>query len=85
MLVISTSELNSILSLITVSGEANFEMKRTGLTVDGFIQPSIARNLLEQPANMEKGLSQRFLWFAPNPPLRLLMIWKKSAVTFQHL
>lgn len=42
-------------------------MKQTGLTLGGFIQPSIARNLLEQPANMEKGLSQRFLWFVPKP------------------
>ena len=51
----------------TVSGEANFEIKRTGLTLGGFIQLSIARNILEQPANMEKGLSQRFLWFVPEP------------------
>lgn len=50
-----------------MSGEANFEMKKTGLTLGGFIQPSIARNLLEQPANVEKGLCQRFLWFAPKP------------------
>ena len=32
-----------------VSGEANAEMKLTGLTLGGFIQPSIAQNLLEQP------------------------------------
>ena len=42
-------------------------MKQTGLTLGGFIQPSIARNLLEQPANVEKGLCQRFLWFVAKP------------------
>ena len=35
-----------------VSGE---EMETTGLTVGGFIQPSIAGNILDQPANAEKG------------------------------
>lgn len=50
-----------------VSGEANFEMKLTGLTLGGFIQPSIARNLLEQPTNVEKGLCQRFMWFVAKP------------------
>ena len=42
-------------------------MKLTGLTLGGFIQPSVARNLLEQHANAEKGLCQRFLWFVPKP------------------
>ena len=42
-------------------------MKVTGLTLGGFIQPSIARNLLEQQANVEKGLCQRFMWFVPQP------------------
>ena len=54
-------------SYYAVSGEANFEMKLTGLTLGGFIQPSIARNLLEQPANVEKGLCQRFMWFVAKP------------------
>ena len=42
-------------------------MKLTGLTLGGFIQPSITRNLLEQPANVEKGLCQRFMWFVAKP------------------
>ena len=42
-------------------------METTGLTIGGFIQPSIARNILEQTANAEKGLCQRFLWFVPQP------------------
>ena len=53
--------------VLVVSGDANFEMKQTGLTVGGFIQPSVARNLLEHHANVEKGLCQRFLWFVPKP------------------
>lgn len=55
----------------TVSGEANFDMKRTGLTVGGFIQPSIARNLLEQNASIEKGLCQRVLWCVPKPTVAI--------------
>ena len=50
-----------------MSGDANFAMKHTGLTVGGFIQPSIARNLIEIPTNVEKGLCQRFLWLVPKP------------------
>lgn len=42
-------------------------MPHTGLTIGGFIQPIVARNLLEQPVNIEKGLCQRFLWIAPKP------------------
>ena len=56
-----------LLSLNVVGGEANFEMETTGLTVRGFIQPSIVRNILDQQANAEKGLCQRFLWFVPQP------------------
>ena len=48
-----------------MSGDANFLMKVTGLTLGGFIQPSIARSLLEQPANVDKGVCQRFMWFSP--------------------
>lgn len=53
--------------LFIVGGGANFEMETTGLTVGGFIQPSIARNILDQQANAEKGLCQRFLWFVSQP------------------
>ena len=50
-----------------VSGEANFIMTSTMLTIGGFTQPVLARSLIELPANSEKGLSSRFLWFFPNP------------------
>ena len=48
-----------------MTGEANFSMSTTSLTVGGFNQPSVARNLIELPGNAEKGLSQRFLWLFP--------------------
>ena len=41
----------------TVSGEANFSMASTNLTVGGFTQPGVARALVDVPANTEKGLS----------------------------
>ena len=52
-----------------VSGEANFKMDHTGLTVAGFIQANVARGLIESMPNVEKGLSQRFHWLItkPNP------------------
>ncbi len=50
---------------IAVSGEANFAMQHTELTLGGFTQPCVARNMLENTANVEKGLCQRFLWLVP--------------------
>lgn len=46
---------------------SNFNMKHTALSVGGFIQPSAAKILIEAPQNIEKGLSQRFLWLSPKP------------------
>lgn len=51
----------------SVSGEANFAMSSTKLTVGGFTQPGVARSLIELPSNSEKGLFSRFLWFFPKP------------------
>lgn len=42
-------------------------MNYTGLTVGGFTQPSVARNLLELQPAVEKELVQRFLWIIPKP------------------
>jgi len=42
-------------------------MYHTGLTVGGFTQPTVAKNLIEAQGNVEKGLSQRFLWLFPKP------------------
>ena len=52
---------------ILVTGEANFSMDVTSLTVGGFNQPAVARTLIGLPGNAEKGLSQRFLWLYPKP------------------
>ncbi len=54
-------------STLPVSGEANFDMERTALTVGGFTQPIVARALIELPASVEKGLTQWFLWLSPKP------------------
>ncbi len=51
----------------SVTGEANFVMPTTSLTVGGFNQPAVARSLIELPGNAEQGLSQRFLWLFPKP------------------
>ena len=67
----------------SVSGEANFSMENTSLTIGGFTQPAVARPIIELPSNVEKGLSLRFLcflFFFPNlatasfKPLSLLMM-----------
>lgn len=50
-----------------VSGDANFSMSITGLTVGGFTQPTVARSFLQLPQAIEKGLVQRFLWIIPKP------------------
>ena len=48
-------------------GDANFTMETTGLTICGFTQPNVARNLIELQASVDKGLSPRFLWIFPKP------------------
>lgn len=53
--------------MFLVSGEANFVMKATALTIGGFTQPSVARALIDIPSNAEKGLSHRFIWLFPQP------------------
>ena len=58
---------NSIMHFILVTGEANFAMETTSLTIGGFSQPGVARTLIEHPGNIETGLAQRFLWCFPKP------------------
>ena len=53
--------------IILVSGEANFAMTSTRLTLGGFTQPGVARSLIELPGNNEKGLPHRFIWIFPKP------------------
>ena len=63
-----------------VSGDANFAIKRTSLTVGGFNQPYVARSLIELPGNAEKGLSQRFLWMFPKPVYAHLKPWSHPTI-----
>ena len=42
-------------------------MDRTALTVGGFTQPCVSKQLFEQQASTDKGLTQRFLWIFPEP------------------
>lgn len=49
----------------SVSGDANFSMHHTGMTISGFIQPNVARSLIELQSNVEKSLCQHFLWLCP--------------------
>ena len=49
----------------TVSGDAEFEMKYTGLTIGGFTKSSVAHTVTELLTNAEKGFNQRFLWCIP--------------------
>ena len=55
------------LPYFTVTGDANFSMDKTYLTVGGFSQPPVARTLIEQSGSAEVGLSQCFLWLFPQP------------------
>lgn len=52
---------------VVVSGDANFTMDKTALTVGGFTQPSVSRSVIELPASVDKGFAQRFLWIFPEP------------------
>ena len=42
-------------------------MERTALTVGGFTQPGVVKNIIEQHAGAECGLSQWFLLIFPKP------------------
>lgn len=55
------------ITFCVVSGEANFKMEHTGLTIAGFTQANVAKGLIESIPNVEKGLSQRFHWLIPKP------------------
>ena len=51
----------------SVTGEANFSVESTCLTVGGFSQPKVACSLIEQSVSAEIGLTQRFMWTFPRP------------------
>ncbi len=53
----------------SVTGNVNFEMDRTPLSIGGFTQLGVARNIIiiEQRNGDERGFSQHFLWMFPKP------------------
>ena len=57
-------------------------MDSTNLTLAGFTQPAVARNLIESPSNYEKGLPQRFLWMFPKTTYAYLEMLKPIDVVF---
>ena len=52
---------NFVHCVVTVSGEANFAIEHTGLTVRGVMQPVVAQNIVQTQANVDKGLWQAIL------------------------
>lgn len=62
-----SDNVSLVSTYITVTGDANFSMSTTSLTIGGFSQPAVARTLIEQPGSAEIGLTQRFLWLFPKP------------------
>lgn len=50
-----------------VSGDSDFKMSHTGLTIGGFTQPSMAKTLICNPSNSDKDICQRFLWLMLKP------------------
>ena len=42
-------------------------MDHTALSIGGFTQPGVARNIIEQRCGAERGFSQQFLWIFPQP------------------
>ena len=67
-----------------MSGDANFSMDITSLTIGGFTQPTVARNLIELQASVEKGLSPRFLWIFPKPTYAQFETLEKVDESFTH-
>lgn len=67
---------------LAVSGDANFVMDVAALTIGGFTQPGVARNLIELQASVEKGPCQRFLWIIPQPTYGHFHSLKKADETF---
>ena len=45
---------NNLLYIPIVSGDTNFHMKKTALTVGGFTQPNVAQSLIESPEAIER-------------------------------
>ena len=57
---------NSLISF-SVTGNANFNMSQTSLTLLGFTQPQSAMPIIHNPQNNAKGFISRILWYFPKP------------------
>ena len=75
-----------------VTGDANFAMIRTSLTVGGFTQPTVARSLIELPESIEKGFMQRFgsflnLFIHPSKTwnLQMKIFWTKLYKSYRYM
>lgn len=68
----------------SVSGDANFIMDVTALTIGGFTQPTVAKNLIELQASVEKGLPPRFLWMFPKLTYAEFESLEKVNESFTH-
>ena len=75
---------SQVISYTAVSGDANFSMDVTALTIGGFTQPMVARNLIELQASVEKGPSPRFLWIFPKPKYAQFETLEKVDESFTH-
>ena len=74
---------SQIISYTAVSGNANFSMDVTALTIGGFTQPMVARNLIELQVSVEKD-SPRFLWIFPKPKYAQFETLEKVDESFTH-
>ena len=65
-----------------VSGDANFNMDYTGLSIGGFTQVNVARGFIESTENVEKGFIQRFHWLIPKSYRKKFKHLKKIDTSF---
>jgi hypothetical protein len=56
-----------IFTSFSVTGNANFNMSQTSLTLLGFTQPQSALPIIHNPQNNAKGFTSRILWYFPKP------------------
>ena len=55
------------MSFLSVTGNANFHMTQTSLTLLGFTQPTSALPIISNAQNNSKGFTSRILWYFPEP------------------
>ena len=58
---------SSIYLFILVTGNANYFMAKTSLSIFGFTQPHTALPIIQDAQNNVKGFTSRFIWYFPEP------------------